>query len=874
MLNWIFKKKPAPGTAAPAPAKAPPPPAPPPGPSPAQAAAERLARDADWSARLHQATGDDAALLALARQAPSAELKLAAVEALSGEAALKEAEREFRTHDRRVHRAAKQRLAAAVARRTTHEAADRLIDAAQALLDEPVIAANRLVALDRDWQALDQDALAGERTARFTGLTERLSALTHERAEHAAAVSRWTAAAADALAALKDVTLKVAEGHAHRDLLTAASGAAAAVLAGVPPGVDTAEPGDALQAARLTAAQVDARLDVLALAMAPAAVSDPATASEPASSPEDGIPDAPADALPTPAERWSALPPVADAAVARVLAQRWQAATRPAPAPRAPAQTQAARPARAPRAAPADPDVQARVDAALASAETALAEGHLADAHRLLTSVEEHASTVQRGRAQALWAEHARLKGWQQWGGARARDDLVAEAEALAAITAAPDARIATRELADTIDAQRKRWKELDRLGGPANQALWQRFDAALKAAYVPVAAHLARLDAERQANLEARQALLATLEATPPAADTGWREQVRALDVFQGAWRKLGPIEHTVPHKAREALVARWKDAIARIEGPLADARRDAQRERETLVARAVSLGTEAAGPRGRDTVARVRELQAEWQEHARHVPLARPVENALWASFKAATDAVFAQRDAVFQARDDELRGHQAAREALIARLEAVPADVPAHDAKRTLAEVDQQWRQAGDAPRQEAARLDARYRAAREAVQQHLADAAKRQWQDTVDALLARHAACERREQHGADAALDAEWAALPAVPAAWARALDARWTRGAAPAADAATTDRLLLQAEMALDIASPEAFQAARREMKLQAMKAALESRQAPVAAAVGLEEAVAQLLTAGPLDGAQRARFDAVIAALRSRPRS
>jgi hypothetical protein len=49
-------------------------------------------------------------LLAVAESAAPLEIKLAAVEALSGEASLKLAERRLRNQERRVHRLAKQRL--------------------------------------------------------------------------------------------------------------------------------------------------------------------------------------------------------------------------------------------------------------------------------------------------------------------------------------------------------------------------------------------------------------------------------------------------------------------------------------------------------------------------------------------------------------------------------------------------------------------------------------------------------------------------------------------------------------------------------------------------------------------------------------------
>ena len=141
MLGWIFKSKgnasgPAPADAPTKPAK-PPPTAAPPAPA------------VDWAARLAQARGSDDALLALLRGAGvPLGCRLAAAEALQGEAALKQAELECRSHDRRVHQVAKRRLLASVAQRQTREQAARLIDSARSLAAESEPAVNRGVELE------------------------------------------------------------------------------------------------------------------------------------------------------------------------------------------------------------------------------------------------------------------------------------------------------------------------------------------------------------------------------------------------------------------------------------------------------------------------------------------------------------------------------------------------------------------------------------------------------------------------------------------------------------------------------------------------------------------------------------------------------
>jgi DNA repair protein SbcC/Rad50 len=911
MLGWMFNKK----TEMPATAAAPVPAAASPNPAAAQGAAQAQGAapaQAVWPSRLAAATGDDAALLEIAKLAPSIDVKCAAIAALTDEAALKQAEREFRTHDRRVHRAAKQRLEAAVAQRLARERAAQLIQSATALLAETTIPTNRLVELDRAWQALDATLLEDAQRTGFASLSAQLTELTRERGERALQAQRWTTVARQALQQLNAVGADVAAGTTDRTELASAAAAAQALRQTVPGDGELTALDEALRRALEQAAHVQARLNLLEAFQPPS----------PPAAPAEGPPPA-ADAMPSPLDRWQALASIADPQVAAALNQRFEqsqaslaAAQRAAPAQMEQqrnalrqAATQAAQHQRAQTVAPL-----------LQQAEAALAAGNLAETHQHLVAIDAAVGDgavpeALRGRLNALHAEYARLKGWQHWGGGRARDDLVQEAQTLATATAAAvadprqAAKLPVKQLADAIDDLRKRWKELDRLGGATNQTLWHAFDAALKAAHEPVAAHQGQLKARRKENLDARLQLIAALDAagagtgTPVIAQddahddapadaqelrTDWKEQVRALDQFQMEWRKLGPVEHTVPHKARDKLMERMQASVARVEAPLQEARRAAQTVRERLVARAKALSAEAiADPRMRELIARVRELQDTWQQHARTLPLTRQVETALWSEFKSATDAVFAQRDAAASVFDAQLLANQAAREALAARLEALTADTPAPELKRALSEAEAEWRTAVDVPRSQVAALDSRYRVALQTAQKYLADSAQRGWRTRCDALGAKLALCEALESStaaGVPAAalveLAARWAAQAPLPPPWEQALASRWRRGSesAPAAappHAADGDdalnSVLLQLESALDAASPPAFQTARRDMKLRAMKAALEGKRAAGAVNPSVDELTAAALAhPHPLPG-QRERLSAILAALRAK---
>lgn len=575
MLKWLFRRRRDAVAPAPAPPEA--------AAVPATAPVDRLGALRE---RLHAACGDDAALLALAREAGVLEIKLAAVRSLQGEQALKVAEREFRRRDRRVHQLARQRLDAVLTERMTRARAGALVDAATALAAQPVLPLNRLAEIDRGWHALDAALLAPGQAQAFAAARAALEALLRER-----------------------------EAQHSRDRGGRAAQARAAAPVAAP--TSAAAPGDANPLA------APARPD------APEAA--PGTEARPADSP-------------APAARPDA-----------------QDTTAPSPPTR-----------RKPMPAPARAELLARIDALLQRIEDALAGGQVAPLAELFADIDAACDPAapldeaRRARHQAALAEFARLRGWQQWSGARAVDTLVEEARALAAATAAADAQDSAASLdldahAATIRDLRARWKALERQRAPTGAAAWSRFDAAVQAAYAPVAVRNETMRRDRSDNLAARTALLDALDALPAQPPEGagaaehWKAQIRTLERFRADWRALGPLEQRVPREARAALRRRLRGSLERIEAPLAQARAQTAAARERLIEAALALAQAAAAPGGdppRAALALARELQDEWARSARELPLARAVEAALWTRFRAAVDAIYAQRDAA--ARD----------------------------------------------------------------------------------------------------------------------------------------------------------------------------------------------------------------------------
>ena len=872
MLGWIFKKKNKKDTGAVATAA-----------GTTSPVAQAPVPSIDWSAALARARGDDEALRALARSAGAPlQIKQAAIEALDAEAALKQAEREFRSHDRRIHQLAKQRLQAKVAQRQTRAQAARLLDDARSLAGMAELPANRVVEIDRAWQLLDAGAIEPALHDDFSALTARLAAQLRQRADSEGQRKRWQADAAAALRQLQAACTAAATGTQDRQQLAAATSAARSAASALPPDGAADSATQRAQAGLLQAIHIADTLDSH-LAVLDRLLAEPAAQ-------QDG----------------QTLAPLADAPLAALLQTRlarWQQACDQA---RQAQRSQHREQVREQQRARLGEQLVALADG-VAQAESALDAGQLADAHQLLGATDAQlqgadAPVALQTRIAAAQARLAQLRGWQHWAGGRARDELVLQAEALAAATVgsgdgkvdldgdvtAQVARLSIRQRADVIQTLRQRWKEIDGQGGGGTHALWRRFDAALTAAGEPVAAHIAAQRAAREANLAARRQLLDVLEAvdavtapessteSPAPAPGDTRRLATAIDRFHVEWRKLGPLEHTVPRAAQAALVERLDAALRRLEAPLRAARAQARAERQQLVTRAQALVGDGPG-RARDLVGEVRALQAEWQLHARSLPLARDDEQTLWTDFKAATDAAFAERNAVYSARDAEFEAHAAERAALIERLRPRPEDSLAVQ-RRTLAEVDVAWPRCGPAPRGRAAALEAEFRAARDVLQRWLDDSAQRTWQASCDALDAKLALCLARETEAGDgAAVDAaasaaSWSALPVLPAPLEDALRRR--AGLTPTAATATApdiDELLLQIEAAWELPTPPAFEAVRRQRKLLAMKLSLEGRRSAAPEALAPVAMLALLLARADLDAGQRDRLAAVLAAWRRR---
>jgi len=814
-----------------------------------------------WRERIAAAKADDQALLQLAREAPDVDLKLAALAALTHEEALKQAAREFRDQDKRLYRAAKARWETAVARRQAFAEAPGLIATARGLLEQESVPANRLVELDRAWTALNVAAFDETLANEFIATRALLGVKVREHGEGEQALARWLAATEAAMGALTAGLADLARGVAVATQSAATAGRAAALLQLLNEAPAAARSGDERGAGR-----IDAANRALALASSVAQRAEFLQSLPAAGAADEGEEKARI-------EQWRAFPEVSDGTLQAVLTHRfteWHNAS----SHERDLERDARRTREGEESAQQRKKHLAQLQRQVELAEAAHAAGQVAELTRVMGAIDGAlksgpANAALARRIDLLRTEQQRLRDWQRWSGGQRREELAAEAKALAGMAGE---KLDLKAHAEAINKLRERWKELDKLGGATNKALWTAFDGALKAAYAPVAAHLEKLKAQRTENLGARNKLIEGLAETrskfdPAAPD--WRALARTIEDAKVAWRKLGPVEHTVPREAQKgekSVDTRFTTALRALEEPLAQAYKDAGQERERLIAAAKSL-TETT-PLARDSIDKVRALQAQWQAHAKSLPLPRREESALWTAFKAATDAVFTARDAARAAREAEANAPLKARETIIDSLAALPADSTAAQIKRALADADTAWRSSPRIHGPLAAKLDARFRAARESASRRLRELADRAAKARYDALLAAMRLCDEREASPDSADLEARWSALTELPAAWKAVIDARF-HGKSAAKPQALPDTLL-KLEVALSLESPSEFEAARRQMKMNALKFAMENRRTSAATPEDIERWFLEAASTPRPDALSRARLEKIVAAVRA----
>lgn len=393
----------------------------------------------------------------------------------------------------------------------------------------------------------------------------------------------------------------------------------------------------------------------------------------------------------------------------------------------------------------------AQVPERLAELETHLAAGELKKADPLYQSLQAgleliRASGLGKGtetsiasRLRALAPQLRELQHWRRWGADQHREGLCAEMESLVT------KELPLEAVAEELHRLQMDWKTLDKSGSPANQALWERFHTASESVYGRCRPFMESQAVDRETNRIARERVCEQIEDFLRKVDwerVDWKRILRAERETRQTWAAIGPTDG----RHRKALERRYHQSLRQLDQRLDAERKRNQAHKQDLITRVAAL---ADLPDLDSAIEQTKVLQREWRTT---VPARQKDENRLWQSFRAACDAVFERRAALYQAQTNELRDNLAAREAICAEALACAA---AEDDPRRLAsaqrEFEERWRAAQGLPipRQSAAALAQRWHACRDEFERRRRQAEEGRRRATLELLQRQSAICERLE-----------------------------------------------------------------------------------------------------------------------------
>ncbi|MGQ0483268.1 MAG: DUF349 domain-containing protein [Pseudonocardia sp.] len=327
---------------------------------------------------------------------------------------------------------------------------------------------------------------------------------------------------------------------------------------------------------------------------------------------------------------------------------------------------------------------------------------------------------------------------------ARRFDDLLTEAELLAArltagggdpkhsLTSAKHLRDSLRDAAVVGDVD----------------GLTAHLNDLVRRAEQSVSSARAARDAARGQAVARKEQLAAEAEKIAEET-TQWKQAGDRFKAILEEWRTIRGIDRKTDEqlwkrfsKARDAFNRRRGSHFADLDRQRATAR--TRKEELVEEAERISESTDW-GP----TAARYKQLMIDWKAAGR---AQKEADDALWQRFRAAQEAFFSRRSAVYSERDAEFGANAARKEQLLAEAERIDTGNP-DAARAALRSIHERWEDAGKVPRERIRELEDRLKVVEDRLRADL-DRRWRRSDPEVDARVAQFR--ERVAQFEAQAA----------------------------------------------------------------------------------------------------------------------
>ena len=196
------------------------------------------------------------------------------------------------------------------------------------------------------------------------------------------------------------------------------------------------------------------------------------------------------------------------------------------------------------------------------------------------------------------------------------------------------------------------------------------------------------------------------------------WKHATAELDALFSRWKEHQQTGPRLPKKQADELWKRFRSARTTVEthrraffAALDAEHKDARQRKQELVTRAEALASQ-----GTAGIPAYRRLLDEWKQAGR---AGKKVDDALWDSFKAAGDVLYAAKAEVDARENEEFAGNLEAKLAILEEAKPLLTATDRVAARNTLTNIQKRWDAIGKVPRDQMKSVEDRLRAIETAV-----------------------------------------------------------------------------------------------------------------------------------------------------------
>ena len=303
-----------------------------------------------------------------------------------------------------------------------------------------------------------------------------------------------------------------------------------------------------------------------------------------------------------------------------------------------------------------------------------------------------------------LWLEYKsaterfqEMRQWQSWHNENDRASILEELENLANEPGSQD-------VLDKLKNLSNKWKNI----GPISPTKFAEFKDKFQGLFEKIKENCApfieeRL-AQRQKNLEEKEALCQKAEELLNNAEVFWKDKFKAMQEIQESWKNIGmvPKESLTFKKITGEFYAKHKEIL-----------KQEDKTREDNYERKLKLCEEAESLKESTdwnaTSGKLKQLQESWKSIG---PVPKSKSEEIWARFRAACDAFFEKKRGHFEEMDASKQENLKKKEELCAKLEALDLGNITQELVNTVKGLEAEWKEIGMVPKEAIETINGRF------------------------------------------------------------------------------------------------------------------------------------------------------------------